>query len=136
MKRIISIILSAILILSFPIISYANDNIIIPRYIHLSKATATISESNDTISGTCVVRTTETCVVEITLSFEKFTTGIGWRNYETFLPVRKTSGNPRSVSKTIDSFTSGKYRLKADIDVLINNEIVEEITVYSSEINV
>lgn len=142
MKKILSLILSIVMVFSFstPVLAayIPEDNTVSPCYITIGGIVPMISEENGDLYASVSVVTSKTCSVEITMAVQRSTYGTSWANYRSYPKVTLTSGGSRSTSRTVEDVPTGfYYRTYAIVNVYVNgtltdSDIVESDPVYVS----
>lgn len=140
MKKILSLILSILMVFSFStsvIAAYIpEDSVISPYYITINGIVCTASEENGDVYAGVTVRTNKTCSVEITMAVQRSTYGTSWANYKSYPTVTLNSGPSRTTSRTVEDVPTGfYYRTYAIVNVYVNgtltdSDIVESDPVY------
>ncbi|MBR3610156.1 MAG: hypothetical protein IKL57_01640 [Oscillospiraceae bacterium] len=142
MKKILSLILSIVMVFSFSTSVLAayipEDDIVSPCYITIDGIVCSMSENDGNIYASVSVGTMKSCSVEITMAVQRSTYGTSWANYRSYPKVTLTSGGSRSTSRTVEDVPTGfYYRTYAIVNVYVNgtltdSDIVESDPVYVS----
>lgn len=141
MKKIISIVLSMVFLVSLSVTAFSavpEENIVSPYYVSINGILPLITENNGDLQASVSVVTSKTCSVEITMAVQRSTYGTSWANYRSFPKVTLTSGFDRLTTRTIEDVPTGfYYRTYAIVNVYVNgtltdSDIVESDPVYVS----
>ena len=132
-KKIISIILAAMLLLSSMVTVYASDYQIQPRYYQIVRAFAGIEKSGNTIDGSCTIVTNGNYTVRVQLYLQTSETGND-NDWSTYQSIASSSLQCNGRVQFFHCFNnvprSEHYRIKAYIKIL-NVSPADSITVYS-----
>ena len=141
MKKLLSLILSIVMVFSFSTSVLAayipEDSLVSPYYVTIGGIVPRIKETNGDLLASVSVVTSKTCSVEITMAIQRSTYGTSWANYTSYPKVTLTSGSSRSTSRTVEDVPTGfYYRTYAIVNGYVNGTLTDSGIVESDPVYV